>query len=341
MSALPPALGLLALAAGAAGVALMMPTEGGFRQGARLRCDPELDSAERGPSVEDVSGPALGVAAIQEDEREYMHNLSHVRECNSSSTHTDFLHPLVLPEYKLAFCYIPKVACTDFKDLFNTINGFGKHTLGFGHDYEASMSVNNNITESEMTRKNGWKFAAFTRDPALRYLSAFGDTCLYPNLHPHCCCGPLVFRGLPKEEMLKRFKARLGMDLELGTAKDEQHWAQQTDVLDVCGWHKFKPSHLDFWGSLSGDMNAQVKEMLRLVGYVNDSVVSTFFPETGAAGHHGYLKGTPMDYINDLETLEGLMKLYEEDYRLLPGVGCAFTEPLLARLRAQRGSAAS
>uniref|UniRef100_A0A6T1IFW2 Carbohydrate sulfotransferase n=1 Tax=Alexandrium monilatum TaxID=311494 RepID=A0A6T1IFW2_9DINO len=251
-------------------------------------------------------------------------------------------HAIVLPEYKLSFCFIPKIGSTDFKDLFNTINGVSPLILGFGKEYSASKAEHLGVNESEITKSNGWKFAVFTRDPALRYLSAFGDTCIRGDghrRHRKACCGPTLSKRAPKEEMTKHFQARLKRDLEEGLAHNV-HWSPQTEIIQRCGWGHFRPERLDYWGVLSGDVHGQVKEMLGMVGYTNDTVISKFFPKDHVAGHHSALQGGPEDYINDLDTLAAITKLYQDDFHNLPGVGCSFSELLYARLTANRTGSA-
>jgi len=275
-----------------------------------------------------------------------------VRACRETVDVVKSLEALVLPEFKLAFCYIPKVACTQFKDLFNHVNGLNT-SVGFGKDgdYLASAWTNLGIKKKDITRENGWRFATFTRDPALRYLSTFGDVCPLGNPqdldlpsmsgHQWSCCGPMFDAGRAEEGpwqddqyRITAFKTRVKLDVKAGRVHSDQHWASQTQVLEQCGWELFKPDNLDYWGVLSGDVNMQVKDMLKTVGHRDDVAVDRFFPKEGVAGHTGYLKGEPPDFINDVETLGGIVQLYADDYRNLPGVGCAFTEPLLAKLRA-------
>mmetsp|Transcript_117853 Transcript_117853/g.313513 ORF Transcript_117853/g.313513 Transcript_117853/m.313513 type:complete len:317 (-) Transcript_117853:46-996(-) len=276
--------------------------------------------------------------------REYNKNFSLYRTCNKSGDKVSLLAPLLIPELKLAFCYIPKAACSQFKDLFNHINGLPNSTRGYGHDYNGSMWNRQGVNPPDMTRENGWKYAAFTRDPALRYFSAFGDVCQVgfgADLDDAntSCCGPLVnTSSATREELIADFKARVRYDVAEGRPGIDQHWASQTAVLANCGWEVFNPENLDYWGTLSGDMNSQVNEMMQMVGYKNSTAIEMFFPPDRTAGHTSKLDDGPLDFIDDLETLEGIVKIFADDYRLLPDVGCSFTEPLLAKLRAANAS---
>mmetsp|Transcript_29904 Transcript_29904/g.85682 ORF Transcript_29904/g.85682 Transcript_29904/m.85682 type:complete len:354 (-) Transcript_29904:155-1216(-) len=270
-------------------------------------------------------------------------NYSAVRQCKSSRDEIRPLGPLLLPHLKLAFCYIPKVACTQFKDLFNHLNGFGPETIGFGHHYFESMPKLMKIRPEDVTRANGWKFATFTRDPALRYLSAFGSTCVGNEKgyfeHAFECCGDTVLNTVPSAEMIRHFERRVVQDSLKSVVKNDGHWVEQTELLKHCSWPKFKPDRLDFRGHLSGDVNAQVKEMFRVVNYSNDTVVDRFFPPNKTKGHHTPIKmAAAEDFYKDPMILKAVVKLYEDDYKRLPGVGCSFTEWMLKRTAAKRNA---
>jgi len=253
------------------------------------------------------------------------------RVCNTSTDYITSLVPLVIPHLKLAFCYVPKVACTQFKDLFNSLNHLPNSTLGFGHDYLNSGVRALWINTKNMTRENGWKFAAFTRDPALRYLSAFGSTCVPTRTgyeHSPACCGPLVRKGISPAHMVKFFEDRVLADRKAGLPALEDHWVPQVEVLKNCGWDKFGPQNLDYWGQLSGDVNAKVKEMFRMVNGSTEEIneaVDNYFPPAKIAGHRNPMDGDPRDYFRNETILAAIGELYSDDYAMLPGVGCSFS----------------
>eukprot|EP00413_Alexandrium_margalefii_P045192 CAMPEP_0204598300 /NCGR_PEP_ID=MMETSP0661-20131031/54242_1 /ASSEMBLY_ACC=CAM_ASM_000606 /TAXON_ID=109239 /ORGANISM="Alexandrium margalefi, Strain AMGDE01CS-322" /LENGTH=259 /DNA_ID=CAMNT_0051609003 /DNA_START=55 /DNA_END=830 /DNA_ORIENTATION=- len=197
----------------------------------------DLDDGSRSESKTDVNFAA--------HEAEYIYNLSHHRECRQATDRLGALKPLVIPKLKLAFCYVPKVACSQFKDLFNWINKKPNSSLGYGHGYVDSMPYNVGVSRAKITRKNGWKFATFTRDPVLRYISAFGSTCVADQKgwfeHPQECCGPTTYRNVPDGKMVDFVKKRVKQDVKLGTVRNEGHWVQQVEILQNCGWEDFKP----------------------------------------------------------------------------------------------------
>mmetsp|Transcript_71386 Transcript_71386/g.209254 ORF Transcript_71386/g.209254 Transcript_71386/m.209254 type:complete len:365 (+) Transcript_71386:80-1174(+) len=305
---------------------------------------PEMCAVERGAFHEQPPDPparllqltsALHASSAPRRLERTGRNYSFVRTCKTSKDKLRALGPLLLPERKLAFCYVAKTACTQFKDLFNFLNNFSNKTLGYGHNYLASMPRAMHISPQNITKENGWKFAVFTRDPLLRYLSAFGSSCVSNGRHfehKFECCGKTVSNRVSQEKMVKHFEERVRYDSTHGLVKEDDHWVEQTEFLRNCGWEKFRPENLDFRGHLSGDVNGQVKEMLRLVNYANDTVVDRFFPHDRIAGHRNPMKiSAAEDFYKDPEILKAAMKLFEDDYERLPGVGCSFTEWMLKR----------
>jgi len=211
---------------------------------------------------------------------------------------------------KLAFCKMPKVANTQFARMFNALNGRNVTASGsccggwarrgrYGECYWDSAAGRYNITKHEfLVRGNGWKLAAFVRDPLERFLSAF----LNNNFKAFCCLDGSVVRpnvAYSKHTRIRAFEAFVNRSSWrcpergatascLGTnGPDDPHWRHQLAILQQdCG---FGVDRLDFLGRLTNDrvnVNLQVRDMLRavfgvgsrrLVGYAR-----RFFP---AAGH--------------------------------------------------------
>jgi len=273
------------------------------------------------------------------------------RNCTLMGDWLGWLEPLLVPRLKLAFCGIPKVATTKFKDLINTLNGLNT-TLGFGAaDYMASMPKELNISMATVTKENGWRSAAFTRDPLQRYLSAWASTCIETDegemKHPAECCGMFIRKGASPEFLAERFGQRIGWDAAFGVPFEEQHWVSQVQVLYNCGWELFKPEALDFRGDLSaGGVKAQVEEMLRVVGATEKDLelVDAFFGKgpkgdelrNRVATHREerspkIIREFAKSFFPDRPRIELLKHIYSADFALLPGVGDHFTAEMLAR----------
>ncbi|XP_071822772.1 carbohydrate sulfotransferase 11-like isoform X3 [Apostichopus japonicus] len=90
-------------------------------------------------------------------------------------------HVVVLDRYKLLFCYVPKVACTNWKRTLLILLGL------LGHDDEVSHlmihslamaklpTLKNLNTEEAVRRLNSYKKVMFVREPISRFLSAYRD----------------------------------------------------------------------------------------------------------------------------------------------------------------------
>jgi len=254
------------------------------------------------------------------------------RTCPSTIAPMWKLRPLLIPEKKLAFCYISKNACTQFKDLVNILNGFDSHELrGFGHDYfKSTTNTFMNIDMRKVNKENGWKFAVFLRDPALRYLSAFSFACTRDSVGeleaPGVCCGQEGDWEKHGTDLITLFEERVASDVEAGLPWGEMHWASQTEFIRQCGMDNFHPSKADFVGFVDGNMNSQVKAMLRKADIRRDKLVDEFFPLHGVAGHHSSRAISPKAFYRNASTMKSVRALYKEDYELHSRIGCSWRD---------------
>eukprot|EP00928_Gymnodinium_smaydae_P059582 TRINITY_DN4296_c0_g1_i2.p1 TRINITY_DN4296_c0_g1~~TRINITY_DN4296_c0_g1_i2.p1 ORF type:complete len:393 (+),score=48.81 TRINITY_DN4296_c0_g1_i2:62-1180(+) len=250
------------------------------------------------------------------------------------STEGKWSNRLLLPSSKLAFCYVPKVACNQMTRLFNALNGVGPDLFsqegGAGgsvqSDWEFQLSTDLKLPYdwSKVSRENGWKFAVFTRDPLERYLSAFLSKCV-PGPDGRIesggvnCHGKVIdWRAPSLAEQVRAFEARVERDSSRGFPALQEHWDPQVEILRRCGWDKFEPSSLDFVGSLSGDVNAQVKAMLRVVNRTDGGrVVDRLFPAKQVSGHSSGSRGHITDFYRNQTVTRAAALLYSNDYTML------------------------
>eukprot|EP00928_Gymnodinium_smaydae_P059585 TRINITY_DN4296_c0_g1_i5.p1 TRINITY_DN4296_c0_g1~~TRINITY_DN4296_c0_g1_i5.p1 ORF type:complete len:392 (+),score=57.41 TRINITY_DN4296_c0_g1_i5:60-1178(+) len=250
------------------------------------------------------------------------------------STEGKWSNRLLLPSAKLAFCYIPKVACNQMTRLFNALNGVGPDLFlqegGAGgsvqSDWEFQLSTDLKLPYdwSKVSRENGWKFAVFTRDPLERYLSAFLSKCV-PGPDGRIesggvnCHGKVIdWRAPSLAEQVRAFEARVERDSSRGFPALQEHWDPQVEILRRCGWDKFEPSSLDFVGSLSGDVNAQVKAMLRVVNRTDGGrIVDRLFPAKQVSGHSSGSRGHITDFYRNQTVTRAAALLYSNDYTML------------------------
>jgi len=218
----------------------------------------------------------------------------------------DPLRALVYPPKKLVFCYIEKNACTQFNVLFNKLNS--RHGVD---DWGLSSLKTFNLKMDDVSRSKGWRWAVFLRDPLKRYLSAWSSKCVQGEDYGEKC--------LPRG---KRSWLGSVRDFEANVQANEQnpdplahdpHWALQQDFCG--GLHN--ATDYDFVGQLSGDVNAQVHKMLRMVGAPEDHV-DRVFPKHHIAGHRSFFMD-PEKYYHDPAIRSAVMRMYAADYNL-PGL---------------------
>ncbi|KAL3940174.1 MAG: hypothetical protein SGARI_001092 [Bacillariaceae sp.] len=117
--------------------------------------------------------------------------------------------PIIVPEYKLAFFSVPKVACTTFKFLFRRING-AQHWDS--QDYKLVLPHNPKYNglkylwdysleeANEIMTSPDWTRAIFVREPKQRFLSAFLDKAVGNDgwhIIKSCCREALECQGIP------------------------------------------------------------------------------------------------------------------------------------------------
>jgi len=214
-------------------------------------------------------------------------------------------HILVYPPKKLAFCFIPKNACTNFNWLFARLNHNATPT------WAVSSLRSFGLTVADVTQERGWKWAVFLRDPLLRYLSAWGSKCFQQEDGPGGNCIP---RGITSETgSVEDFERHvIAMYRNQSLLATNQHWALQQDF---CGGLNNAVGY-DFVGQLHGDVNGQVRAMFRKFGVPEDDV-DEFFPKHKIAQHKSRLD--PQLYYRSPTISKRVHDMYRKDYDL-PGL---------------------
>eukprot|EP00928_Gymnodinium_smaydae_P095026 TRINITY_DN809_c0_g1_i4.p1 TRINITY_DN809_c0_g1~~TRINITY_DN809_c0_g1_i4.p1 ORF type:complete len:286 (-),score=49.56 TRINITY_DN809_c0_g1_i4:54-911(-) len=166
---------------------------------------------------------------------------------------------LVLPELKLLFCMIPKVACTQFRSFANEFNGIPHHAPGRASSWQELWHGDEPRLRSTFNDTEGWTRAVFLRDPMERLASGFKDKCLPPHWDPlaaarDCQNFPDADKHTPS---VADFVSKLGENVNW-------HFALQQDF---CFGMRDKIDKFDFVGLVSTDykeVNQQVNDMLQL-----------------------------------------------------------------------------
>jgi len=206
---------------------------------------------------------------------------------------------ILYPPKKLAFCFIPKVACKNFNWMFSKMNGLKR-------DFGAASLDHFGLTEADVSREKGWRWAVFLRNPLLRYLSAWGDKCVH--MHNENCVTEISTTwnvSAFEHHVLETHKRP-------EVLRTNPHWEPQQDA---CGGLRGTDGY-DFVGHLEGDVTGQVHKMLRMVGAPED-LVEEFFPR-GKIAQHKTLLDPDLYYRNDT-IRQYVHDLYLSDFDL-PGL---------------------
>jgi hypothetical protein len=227
----------------------------------------------------------------------------------------------LVPQHKFAFVIMEKCAGTQFNLLVQAMSGIeGPSKWPFVRP--ANDPEHLKLDLGTLTQESGWRWATFVREPMARYLSAWGSKCMVKEDDgSNCLGGEAAKQSYVKsslEQKTKAFTAHLRAALDdkqrrNASWRENPHWETQTKFLSTV---PKSMQHLDFVGRLSGDVNGQVKEMLRLVG-APENLADTYFPKIHVAGHHTSLgRDIEAFYADGNEDVFSQL-WYAEDYDLL------------------------
>lgn len=230
----------------------------------------------------------------------------------------------VVPQYKLAFLLIEKNAGTQFNNLMAHLAGVRE-----GYPFAGSTAPTQfNLSLSDLKQENGWRWAAFIRSPIARYLSAWGSKCQDgedmqdgPGMI-HCKCGQecRVNRTASLQTKVIAFQAHLrdskdDMDQNKGLRhRIDPHWERQAAFFEL---YEVPFQKYDFVGYLRGDVNSQVRKMLRMVG-ASEEVADEYFPKDHVKGHQSDLGSNIQEFYRSTGSL--FNELWYHEDQMLPGI---------------------
>lgn len=230
---------------------------------------------------------------------------------------------LIVPALKFAFCWIDKNAGTQFNNLMNALND-GHFPHGRTGCWWASNPSAFDMTFEEATKKDGWRFGVFLRDPAERLLSAWASKCVdWEDRGRNCMGREHIYKGKQEqpafESMVQEKLTRYGEHV-LEDGWWNSHFDPQTFF---CGGREI--SEYDFVGRLTGDRRAvgeQVRDMLRRVAQApQDSKVwhaaDMLFPLDGVHGHHTNSSSRMARFYQKPEVYRKVQDFYRTDYEHL------------------------
>ncbi|XP_022777724.1 carbohydrate sulfotransferase 11-like [Stylophora pistillata] len=157
---------------------------------------------------------------------------------NSSLEDISKLNIIVNEKYKILFCYIPKIACTQWKTVIASLSGPQLAYPGI-HDARNFKFLSNYPTdEVKRMLKTYFKFV-FVREPFERLLSAYldkfqsGDPAFHKNYGQRIIT---LYRpgGNPEEKNVK-FDEFLNYVLHLGDGYWNEHWQTYDNLCQPCG----------------------------------------------------------------------------------------------------------
>lgn len=89
-------------------------------------------------------------------------------------------HFIIVPERNLLFCYIEKVACTNFNELFRRLRARYDPEMDEGYTWWRNGPDQHNITKDDLEKmlvNKTWHKAVFFRDPVERFASGYASKC--------------------------------------------------------------------------------------------------------------------------------------------------------------------
>ncbi|KAG5176412.1 hypothetical protein JKP88DRAFT_159115, partial [Tribonema minus] len=87
---------------------------------------------------------------------------------------------IIVPEHKLLFCFIEKVGCTSFNELFRSLRSRYDPSQATGNIWGRNNMTVHGLTEADIdayVEDPLWHKAVFFREPLVRFLSAFRSKC--------------------------------------------------------------------------------------------------------------------------------------------------------------------
>jgi len=235
---------------------------------------------------------------------------------------------LIVPDKKLAFCYIEKNACTQFNRMMNALNGMSSsdeipfwksNSEGKFRRYFKWLEAG----EHNISKASGWKLGIFLREPAERFLSAWLSKCDAWEYGGIDCLGPKV-QDLPLNEKVEAFEkvVREVLPKYMASAQADGYFNAHYDPQSMfCGGRPL--SEYDFVGELSGSpahIQQQVVDMLKRDAGLNESdplmdFPRVLFPSKSTAGHGTGSTNLMKQFYRNPEIYKRVTELYGADYR--------------------------
>lgn len=157
---------------------------------------------------------------------------------NESLQDISKLNIIVNEEYKILFCYIPKIACTQWKSVMASLYGPQLRYPGIHDARNFNFLSNYPADEVKRKLKTYFKFV-FVREPFERLLSAYLDKFLRGEPAFHHNYGKRIITlyrpgGNPEDKNVK-FDEYLNYVLHIGDGYWNEHWQTYNNLCQPCG----------------------------------------------------------------------------------------------------------
>jgi len=197
-------------------------------------------------------------------------------------------HFIVVPEHKLLFCYMEKVGCTNFNNLFRFLRERYDPSQAEMGPWQRNNPVERGVAKlklKDLLIDKSWHKAIFYREPMERFVSAFRSKCEGADGkegHDHCkhMFGNENVSFDEAVSQIRKFDANHGDDIAAEKALDE-HFRQQTDF---CGGLAATLRYYDTVEELDRDTaHVKVAKLLETIGVKAETVphFNQLFPPLG------------------------------------------------------------
>ena len=223
-------------------------------------------------------------------------------------------HILVNDKHKMLYCYVPKVACSNWKRFMMVLNGEATDTNTIRKVNHMSFTFLRDFPSSDIKHKLSeyYKFM-FVREPLVKLLSAYEEECLLNNWAFHNSYGEQIVKNARKnasahpkgdDVSLKEF---LQYVAESRVQDLNEHWMPFYELCQPCA------VSYDFVGSfenLESDANQVLKEL-----NVNEQVTFPKQQKYYKAGGNGYVEGKKLTDVSP-DMMKNALRKYDLDYKL-------------------------